>query len=94
MLDGGAKKTIISRYYNYSYSIVIDTINKEVLCDNGHFLPRTGRPKCYSDTKERLILYYLRRFPKHIYAEVIKAYRIIFKKDMVKKILKVHGIKN
>jgi transposase len=94
MSDGGTKKAIISRYYNHPYSIVADTIDKEALRDNGYSLPRTGRPKYYSDTEERLVLRHVQRFPKHIYAEVIKAYRVTFKKDTVKKILKVHGIKN
>jgi hypothetical protein len=42
MLDRGTKKAIISQYYNYLYSIVIDTINKEVLHNDGYSLPRTG----------------------------------------------------
>lgn len=92
--DGGAKKAIISRYYNYPYSTVADIIDKEALRDDGRSLPRTGRPKCYSDAKERLVLRYVWRFLKHTYTEVVKACKIIFQKDIVKKILKAHKIKN
>ena len=94
MSDGGAKKAVISRYYNHPYSTVTDTLEKEALRDDGYSLPRSGRPKCYSDAEERLVLRHVRKFPKHIYAEVIKACGVTFKKDTVKKILKAHGIKN
>jgi hypothetical protein len=66
--DGGAKKAIISRYYNYLYSIVADTLEKEALRDDGHSLPRSGPPKCYTDAEERLVLRHIRKFPKDTYA--------------------------
>jgi len=94
MSDGGAKKAVISRFYNHLYSTVTDTIDKELLCDDRHSLPRTGRLKCYSDAEERLVLCHIQKFPKHIYAEVIIACGVTFKKDIVKKILKAHRIKN
>jgi len=94
MSNRGAKKAIISRYYNHPYSTIIDTIDKETQRDNGHSLPRTSRLKCYSDTEERLVLCHVRKFPKYIYTEVIKAYGVTFKKDTVKKILKAYRIKN
>ena len=94
MADGGAKKAMISRYYNHLYSTVTDTIDKEAQRNDGHSIPYTGRLKCYSDAEERLVLRHIRKFPKHIYVEVIKAYGVTFKKDTVKKILKVYRIKN
>jgi hypothetical protein len=94
MHDSGVKKAVIQRFYHHPYSTVSDTINKEALRDDGHSLPRTGRPKAYSPAEERLVLRHVRKFPKDTYAEVIKACTVTFKKDTVKKILKEHGIKN
>ena len=92
--DGGAKKAVISRYYNHPYSIVADTLEKEALRNDGHSLPQSGPLKCYTDAEERLVLRHVRKFPKDTYAQVITACAVTFKKDIVKKILKVHGIKN
>jgi len=78
MSDRGAKKAIISRYYNHPYSTVTNIIEKQSLRDDGHSLPRTGLPKCYSDVEERLVLRHVRKFPKHTYAEVIKACGVTF----------------
>ena len=57
--DGGAKKAVIQRFYNHPYSIVIDTIAKQELRNDGHSLPRSGPPKCYSPAKERLVLWHI-----------------------------------
>jgi hypothetical protein len=94
MLDDGAKKAVISRHYNYQYSTVVDTIDKQAERNDGYSLPRIGWLKCYLDAEERLVLRYVRKFLKHTYVEVIKACKVIFKKDIVKRILKAHGIKN
>ena len=48
----GTKKAVISRYYNYLYSMVIDILKKEALHDDGHSLPQSGPPKCYTNTEE------------------------------------------
>ena len=68
MHDGGVKKAVIQRFYNYLYSTVIDTIVKNELRNNGHSLPRSSALKYYSPTEERLILRYVRKFLKDIYA--------------------------
>jgi hypothetical protein len=54
--DRGAKKTIISWYCNHPYFIIADTLAKKELRNNRYFFPRSGPPKCYTDTKERLVL--------------------------------------
>lgn len=94
MHDGGANKATIQRFYNHPYSTVADTILKASERENGHSLPRTGRPKSYTPAEERLVLRHARKFPKQTYAEVVKACGVTFKKDTVKRILKEHGIKN
>ena len=92
--NSGAKKVVIQRFYSHLYSTVRNTIEKEVLRYNGYSLLYIGRLKSYSPAEERLVLRYVRKFPKDIYKEVIKVYAVIFKKDTVKKILKEYRIKN
>jgi hypothetical protein len=94
MHDGGAKKAVIQRFYSHPYSTVTDTIRNNELRNNGHSIPRSGAPKCYTDAEERLILRHVRRFPKDTYEQVITACAVTFKKGTIKKILKEHGIKN
>jgi hypothetical protein len=94
MHDGGKNKAHISRYYHHLYLTVTDTINNNPLRNNGESLPQTGAPRCYTDAEERLVLWHVRKFPKDTYAQVIKACAVTFKKDIIKKILKAHGIKN
>jgi hypothetical protein len=94
MHDGGANKAQIQRFYHHPYSTVLDTISNNQLRNNGHSLPRSGPPKCYSDAEERLVLRHVRKFPKDTYAQVITACAVTFKKSTAKKILKEHGIKN
>ena len=92
--NGGKTKAHISRYYHHPYSIVIDTISNNPLHNNGKSLSRTDTPKYYIDAEERLVLRHVRNFPKDTYAQVITACAVTFKKGIVKKILKEHGIKN
>jgi hypothetical protein len=74
MYDSSAKKAIIQRFYNYLYSIVLDTISKNELYTNNKFLLRSGATKSYSLTKEKKILRYIQNFHKDIYKQVIWAY--------------------
>jgi hypothetical protein len=90
----GAKKAVISRYYNHPYSTVADTLEKEELRNNGHSLPRSGPVRCYTDAEEQLMLRHVQKFPKDTYAQVITACAVTFKKGTVKKILKAYSIKN
>ena len=92
--NNSAKKAVIQRFYSHLYSTIRDTIEKEALRHNGYSLPYISRLKSYSPAEEQLVLRYIRKFPKDIYKEVIKAYAVIFKKDTVKKILKEYRIKN
>jgi hypothetical protein len=94
MHNGGAKKAVIRRYYNHPYSTIADTIAKDELRGDGYSLPRSGPPKSYTDTKERLMLRHIRKFPKDTYTQVITACTVTFKKKTVKRILKAHSIKN
>lgn len=94
MHDGGAKKSVIQRFYNHPYSTISDTISKNELRDDGASLPRSGAAKSYSPAEERKVLRHVRRFPKDTYKEVIVACQVTCKKSTIKKILKAHGIKN
>ena len=94
MYDRGAKKAVIQRFYNHSYSTISDTISNNELRDNGASLPRSGAAKSYSSAEERMILRHVRKFPKETYKQVIYTCKVSCKKNTIKKILKEHSIKN
>lgn len=94
MYNTGKKNIEIHRFYSHPTSTIRDTIEKDSLCEDGHSAPRSSQPKSWTPAEERRILHYVCRFPKDIYAEVIKACSMGFKKTTVKKILKLYGIKN
>ena len=94
MHDASKKNVEIHRFYSHPTSTIRDTIEKDSLREDGHSAPRSGQPKSWTPAEERRVLRHVRRFPKDTYAEVIKACSVGFKKTIVKKILKLHGIKN
>jgi hypothetical protein len=86
MHNAGKKKAEIHQFYDYLYSTVKDTINKDVLRDNRHSIPRSGAPKSWTLSEEHRVLYHIYSFLKDIYAKVIKVYSVGFKKSTIKKI--------
>ena len=94
MHDAGKKDVEIHRFYYHPYLTVQSTIQLAPLREDGYSLPRSGQPKSWTPAQERRVLRHVHRFPKDTYAEVIKACEVGFKKSTVKKILKLHGIKN
>jgi hypothetical protein len=94
MHDAGKKDVEIHRFYSHPYSTVQLTITQDSLREDGHSIPRSGAPKSWTPAEERRVLRHVRSFLKDMYAQVITACSVGFKKTIVKKILKLHGIEN
>jgi hypothetical protein len=92
--DFGGTTTQIGRRYNYPESTIRSTLKLEPERVGNVSLPRSGRPKTYSDRDERHILRQVRLHPKCTYADVQRACLVKLCNSTLKSILKKHGITN
>jgi hypothetical protein len=90
----GIKPADICTRLNIARSTLQYTLSQDPLRDNGVSLPRSGRPKSYTDADERIILRHVRNNPKDAYKQVLDGCGLTFSKSTLKKILKKHGIAN
>ena len=91
---GGFKVPEIARLKNIPISTVRSTLSLDELRTNGESQPRSGRPKAYTPSDERLILRIARAYPKLTYRELLSQCGLEIHPNTVKKILKEHGIQN
>jgi IS30 family transposase len=70
------------------------TLQQDELRDDGYSLPRKAHKKSYTDAQERRIIRHVWIYPKDTYQNVINACELGYKRSIVKKILKRHGILN
>jgi transposase len=90
----GATPGRISTLLNIPDQTVRDTISQDILRDDHKSKPRTGRPKCYTERDERMLLRHVRQFPKQTYAQVMNETQLGFSRSTVRRILQDHGIAN
>jgi hypothetical protein len=90
----GATDTEIADDLDLDRSSVRYTIRQELERPNGQDLPRAARKKLYTEREERLLLCFVRLWPKATYKQAINGCGLICKTTIVKKILKKHGITN
>lgn len=93
-LEGGDKVGVVAKAYNLPHSTVVYTQRQDQLRDDGTSLLRKARKKSYSDGDERLLLRYIRLFPKSTYTETKKACGLNCSITTIKRVLKIHGISN
>ena len=90
----GATNSQINRFFGVNESTIRKTIknaqNNNTLCSR----PRSGRPKCYSERDERILLRHVRHNPFDTYASVAKATGLEISINSIKAILSKHGISN
>jgi hypothetical protein len=90
----GAKPAAIAIKLKIPRKTIEYTLQQDELRNDGHSLPRKARKKSYTDAQERRIIRHIRIHPKDTYQNVIDACELGYKRSIVKKILKRHGIIN
>ena len=90
----GASKQVIADILDCSRGALRTSLSLDLLRNEGASLPRTGRPKSYTEADERNLLRHVRLHPKDIYKQVILACGLSCSRNTVKKILKEYGILN
>ena len=94
MKISGAQPKVIREALDISRGALRSTLSLYDSRLAGASLPRTGRPRSYTDADERLILRHVRLNPKDTYVQVLAATQIDIKRDTLKKILKRYRITN
>lgn len=89
----GAPRAEIAKTLNLPLTTVKYTLSKASQRHNGESLPRSGRPKEYSERDERAIVRIARRNPRIKYRDLILQAGIDLYRKTIYRILCEHGIK-
>ena len=88
----GDGPTQISRQYDVPIGTVKTTLARDKSRIEGTSQPRIGRPYTYSERDERVLLRYVRKFPKHTYDLVRIGTGLDFSNTTIRRILEPFGI--
>jgi transposase len=66
---GGMSQAEIAKAFNVAKSTVFDTLFNALERHNGESKPRSGRPLCYAECEERIILRFVRLNPNSSYKD-------------------------
>ncbi|KAJ8064034.1 hypothetical protein OCU04_007875 [Sclerotinia nivalis] len=92
--EEGARPTKIGRELGIPQSTISYTIKQDSLRNEGASLPKKTRKKSYTERDERILIRYIRLYPKAIYKEVKKVCGLDCSITTIKRILKNHRILN